>query len=107
MGFAYAWRTKQEDGRDLQPVTAVLAQGHMALDVVEHLSEVGQGLVQRTHLGHARGFDLKALRAALQHALVGGAQAFVVAVRQFVEFALNLLRLVDAAHGGHRQVERS
>ena len=68
---------KQEQRRDLQRVAAVLAQRELAPDVVEHVGEVRQLVVQVVHDRHARRLDLEALGALLQHALVGRAQAFV------------------------------
>jgi hypothetical protein len=53
------------------------------------------------HRRQARGLDLEALGALLEHALVGGAQAFVLALRQLVEPLLDIVHAVQAAHLGN------
>jgi hypothetical protein len=74
----------------------------LALDVVEHLGEVGQVVVEVIHHRQAGGLDLKALGALLEHALVGGAQTFMLPLRQLVELAADLVDTVEAAHAGDR-----
>ncbi len=109
MGLAHAGRAQQQHGRDLQAIAAVLRQCHVALDVVQHLGEVGQLLIQAGHVGDARGLDLKALRTTLQHAFVHGAQGFVFALvarlLQPCELALDVTGVEHIAHLGHRQAQ--
>lgn len=86
-----------------------MAQRHMAFDVVQRLREVGQLFVQRGHVGHARRFDRKPLRAALEHALVGLAQGTVLFVAtlglQGLQLALHFSGLEHRPHAGNGQSE--
>jgi hypothetical protein len=81
----------------------------VALHVVEHGAEVGQRLVQRGHVGHARGLDLEALGAALEHAFIDAAQVVVVALAarllQPRELALDLGGGKHVAYLRHRQAQ--
>jgi len=69
----------------LQRVAAVVAQGELAAHVVENAGEVGHLVVEVVHRRQAAGFDLETLGAAFEHALVGGAQRLVFALRQLVQ----------------------
>ena len=108
--LADAGRAQQQHGRDLQAVAAVLCQGDVALHVVQHLREVGQLFIQVGHVGHARGLNLEALGAALQHAFVHGAQGVVLTLvarlLQPRELALDVARVEHVAHLGHGQAQR-
>ncbi|MCY1560599.1 hypothetical protein D9M68_977490 [compost metagenome] len=110
MGLAHTGRAKQQDGGDFQAVAAVLAEGDVALHIVEHLTKIGQQVVERRHVGHARWFDGEALWAALQHALPRVAQAFVFALvatgLQFGQLALDFVGAEHAAHLGDGQTKR-
>ncbi|EWS63850.1 hypothetical protein Y695_02913 [Hydrogenophaga sp. T4] len=109
MGLAHAGWPEQQDRGHLQAVAAVLAEGHVALHVVQHLTKIGQQVVQRCHVGHARGFDSEALGAAFEHALPGVAQAlvfaFVATGLQVGQLALDLVGAEHAAHPGDGQSE--
>jgi len=102
MGFAHPRRAQQEHGRDLQRVAAVGAQGQLAAQVVQHLMEVGQLVVQVLHGRQAGGFDLEALGPLLQHALVCGAQGLMIAGRQLAQAFLHRIQTVDMPHVGNR-----
>ena len=102
MGFADTRRAEQEQRRDFQRISAVFAQSKLAFDVVQHLSEVGQVVVEVVHHRQTRGFDLKTLGAFFQHALVCGAQAFVFLLRQLVQLAADFVHAVHRPHACNR-----
>ena len=64
--LADARRAQQQHGRDLQRVAAVVAQGQLALHVVEHLVEVGHLVIEMLHGRQTAGLDLEALGALLE-----------------------------------------
>ncbi len=105
MGLADARRAQQQHGRDLQAVAAVLRQRHVALDVVQRVGEVGQLLIQVAHVGYATGFDLEALGAALEHALVSVAKRLVLMRGQLGQLALHVAGPEHTAQMGDRQLE--
>mmetsp|Transcript_11770 Transcript_11770/g.27564 ORF Transcript_11770/g.27564 Transcript_11770/m.27564 type:complete len:408 (+) Transcript_11770:337-1560(+) len=98
MRLAHAGRAEQQQRRDLERVAAVVAQRDLAPHIVQHLVKVGQLVVQGVHGRQPRGLDLEALLALLEHALIGGAQGFVLLGRQLVQPLGHFFQPVDAAH---------
>ena len=97
MGLADARLAKQQDGRKAHRLVAGDGEGDVLLEVVDHVAEIGAGVVEIVdHVGAGRA-DQETAAAALLHLVVEGGQRFVAIAGCLFHGAVDGRHVVDGA----------